>query len=58
VRHGGSDEDLGRSTRPGSGDRGWSSTCRVLGGWTIRRLGDAMCGLHRAHGDEESGFLD
>jgi hypothetical protein len=27
---------------------GWSSICRVLGGWTIERLGVAVCGLHRA----------
>jgi hypothetical protein len=28
----GSDEDRGRSRRAGVDDRGWSSTCRVLGG--------------------------
>jgi hypothetical protein len=32
-------------------------TGRVLGGWTIGRSSDAMCGLHRARGDEERGFL-
>jgi hypothetical protein len=32
-------------------------TGRVLGGWTIRRSGDAVCGLYRAHGDKERGFL-
>jgi hypothetical protein len=32
-------------------------TGRVLGGWTIGRSGDAMCGLHRARGDEEHGFF-
>jgi hypothetical protein len=32
-------------------------TCRVLGGRTIERSGGAVCGLHRAHGDEERGFL-
>jgi hypothetical protein len=32
-------------------------TGRVLGGRTIWRSGDAVCGLHRAHGDKESGFL-
>jgi hypothetical protein len=32
-------------------------TGRVLGGRTIRRLGDAVCGLHLARGDEERGFL-
>jgi hypothetical protein len=30
---------------------------RVLGGQAIERLGDAMCGLHRACGDEERRFL-
>jgi hypothetical protein len=43
----GSDEDHGSSKRPNVEDRGWSST-----GWTIRRSGDAVCGLHRARGDE------
>jgi hypothetical protein len=33
-------------------------TCRVLGSRTIKRLGGAVCGLHRAHGDEEHVFLD
>jgi hypothetical protein len=32
-------------------------TCRVLGGQTIERSSDAVCGLHRARGDEERGFL-
>jgi hypothetical protein len=32
-------------------------TYRVLSGRTIGRLGDAICGLHRACGDEERGFL-
>jgi hypothetical protein len=32
-------------------------TGRVLGGRTIGRSGDTVCGLHRAHGDEKSGFL-
>jgi hypothetical protein len=32
-------------------------TSRVLGGRTIERSGGTMCGLHRAHGDEERGFL-
>jgi hypothetical protein len=30
---------------------------QVLGGRTIERSGDAVCGLHRARGDEERGFL-
>jgi hypothetical protein len=53
----GSDEDLGRSRRPGAEDRGWSSTCWVYGGRTIGRSGDVGCGLYRAQGDEERVFL-
>jgi hypothetical protein len=52
----GSDEDRGRSRRRGPEDQGWSSTGRVLGDQTIERSDDAMCGLHRAQGDEEHGF--
>jgi hypothetical protein len=54
----GSDEDQGKSRRLGADDRGWSSTGRVLGGRTIQRSRDAMCGLHHAQGDEEHVFLD
>jgi hypothetical protein len=32
-------------------------TGRVLGGWTIERSDDTVCGLHHARGDEERGFL-
>jgi hypothetical protein len=32
-------------------------TCRVLGGRAIERSGGAVCGLHRARGDEEHEFL-
>jgi hypothetical protein len=32
-------------------------TGRVLGGRTIERSGDTVCGLHRAREDEERGFL-
>jgi hypothetical protein len=53
----GNDEDLGRSRTPGAEDQRWSSICQVLGGRMIRRSGDAVCGLHRAHRDEERGFL-
>jgi hypothetical protein len=61
----GSDEDLGRSSRPDVEDRdkpdvedrGWSSTGHVLDGLMIRRSGDAMCVLQCAQGDEEHGFL-
>jgi hypothetical protein len=42
----GNDEDDGRSRRPGAEDRGWS-----------HRSGDAVCGLHRARGDDERDFL-
>jgi hypothetical protein len=44
----GSDEDRGRSRRPGAEDRGWLAIGQVLNGWTIRRSGDDVCGLHRA----------
>jgi hypothetical protein len=43
-------EDLVQRT--GDGRTGW-----VLGGRTIGRSGDTMCGLHRARGDEEYEFL-
>jgi hypothetical protein len=36
---------------------GDGSTGRILGGWTIRRSGDTVCGMHRARGDEGRGFL-
>jgi hypothetical protein len=32
-------------------------TGRVLGDRTIERLGGVVCGLHRACGDEDRGFL-
>jgi hypothetical protein len=32
-------------------------TCRVLSGRTIKRSGDAVCGLHCARGDEKRKFL-
>jgi hypothetical protein len=54
----GNDADHGRSRRPGVEDRKWSSTGRILGGWANGRLGDAVCGLYRAHGDREYRFLD
>jgi hypothetical protein len=41
----------------GKEDRGWSSTNRVLDGRTIERLGDAVCDLYRAQGDDERRFL-
>jgi hypothetical protein len=53
----GSDEDSGRSRRHGAEDQRWSSIGQVLGGRMIERSGDVVCGLHRACGDEERGFL-
>jgi hypothetical protein len=53
----GSNEDRGRSRRLSAEDRGWSSTGQVLGGQTIERLGNTMCGLQSAQGDEEHEFL-
>jgi hypothetical protein len=51
-----SDEDRGRSRRPDSEDWGWSHRS-VHGGRTIKRSGGAVCGLHRARGDEVHEFL-
>jgi hypothetical protein len=34
-----------------------SRTGWILGGRAIERSGDIVCGLHRAHGDEERRFL-
>jgi hypothetical protein len=48
-----SNEDRGRSRRPDAEDRGWLSIGQILSGRTIGRSGDAVCGLHRARGDEE-----
>jgi hypothetical protein len=53
----GSDNDRGRSRRSGAEDRGWSSTCQILGGRMIERSGDAVCDLHRAQRDQEHEFL-
>jgi hypothetical protein len=53
----GSDEHHDRSRRPDADDRRWSSTGRVVGGRMIKRLGDAVCGVHRAQGDEGRKFL-
>jgi hypothetical protein len=52
-----SDEDRGRTRRPGAEDQGWSSTGQVLGGRMIEWSGDVVCSLYRAQGDEEHGFL-
>jgi hypothetical protein len=32
-------------------------TGQILGDQAIKRLGGTVCGLHRAHEDEERGFL-
>jgi hypothetical protein len=53
----GSDGDRGRSRRPGAEDQRWLSIGRVPSGRMIERSGDAVCGLHRAQGDEEHEFL-
>jgi hypothetical protein len=53
----GSNEDLGRSRRPGAEDRRWPSIGRILGDRTIGRSGDAVCDLYHAQGDEEHGVL-
>jgi hypothetical protein len=36
---------------------GGGRTSRILGGRAIERSNDIVCGLHRACGDEERGFL-
>jgi hypothetical protein len=46
-----SDEDHGRSRRPGVEDWTWSH--RLGTRWS----GDAMCSLHCGRGDEKRGFL-
>jgi hypothetical protein len=45
-----SDEDLGKSRRPDADDQGWLTTDRVLCGWMIGRLGDAVYGLYHTQG--------
>jgi hypothetical protein len=52
-----SNEDRGRSRRLGAADQRCSSTGRVLGGRTIDKSGDVVCGLQRAREDEEHEFL-
>jgi hypothetical protein len=42
--------DLVQRTRDGR-------TGRILGGQAIEMSGSTVCGLHRAHGDEECRFL-
>jgi hypothetical protein len=53
----GSNKDQGWSRRLFTEDQEWSSIGRVLDGQTIKRSGVAVCGLHRAQGDEEIRFL-
>jgi hypothetical protein len=51
-----SDEDHGKSRRPGVEDWGWSHRSGTR--WpAIKRLGGAVYGLHRACEDEEPGLL-
>jgi hypothetical protein len=45
-----SDEDRGRSRRPGAKDRD-GHTGQVLGGRAVERSGGTVCGLHLACGD-------
>jgi hypothetical protein len=45
-----SDEDRGRSSRPGAEDRD-GRTCRVLGGRVVERSGGTVCDLHLARGE-------
>jgi hypothetical protein len=53
----GSDEDCGRSRRPGAEDRKWSSIGWLLGDRTIERSGYTLYGLHHAPGGEEHMFF-
>jgi hypothetical protein len=53
----GSNDDQGRSRRLGAEDQGWSSTGQILGGCTIEKLGDTVCGLHHAQGARSADFL-
>jgi hypothetical protein len=53
----GNNEDQGRSRRLGAEDQGWSSTGRILDGYTIKKLGDTVCGLHHAQGARSADFL-
>jgi hypothetical protein len=52
-----SNEDCGRSRRPGVEDRGWSCIGRIICGQTIERSGDTVYSLYRARGHKERGFL-
>jgi hypothetical protein len=52
-----SNKDRGRSRRLGAEDWGWSNLGRIFNGRTIERSGDAVCGLHRAQGNEEHVFF-
>jgi hypothetical protein len=47
-----SDDDRGRSRRPGAEDQG-GHTGRTLGDQAIERSGGTICGLHHICGDEE-----
>jgi hypothetical protein len=53
----GNNDDRGRSRRLDVDDWGLSSTGRILGGRTIGRSGDVVCGLHRAQETRSASFL-
>jgi hypothetical protein len=53
----GSDDDRGRSRRPGVEDQGWSDTGWILGGRIIGRSDDTVCGLYHKHGIRSTSFL-
>jgi hypothetical protein len=57
LRYGGQRWGSRQEYDPGAEDRGWSSTGQVLGGQTIERLGDVVCGLYRAQGGKEGGLI-
>jgi hypothetical protein len=52
-----SDEDHGRSRRPGVEECGWSSTGQVLSDRTVERSGDNVYGLYSTQGDLKREFL-
>jgi hypothetical protein len=46
-----SDEDRGRSRKPGAEDRGWSHRSGTRWPGAVERSGGAVCGLHLTRGD-------
>jgi hypothetical protein len=51
------DEDRGSYKKTSTENQGWSSISRILSDRTIERLGNDVCGLHRAQGDNEHEFF-